>query len=91
MENKNLGIVITIVTTFLCGLPGLISMCSGVVLAFSNPEFNDPVIGVFFSLSLLCTGLIFVAIPIVAAYFTFRNRSRTVKPPSGHEPIPPPS
>lgn len=90
MENKNLGIVITIVTTFLCGLPGLISICSGVVLAFSNPEFNDPVIGVFFSLSLLCTGLIFVAIPIVAAYFTFRNRSRTVKPPS-HEPIPPPS
>jgi hypothetical protein len=91
MDNKNLGIIITIVTILLCGVPGLISICSGVILAFSNPNFDDPVLGILFSFGSLCMGLIFVAIPVIAGFLTFRNRSKNVISLPQDEPIPPPS
>jgi len=91
MNNKNLGIIITIVTILLCGLPGLISVCSGVVLAFNTTNFEDPVLGAIFSVSSLCMGLIFIAIPIIAGLITFRNRSQPITTLPQDEPIPPPN
>jgi hypothetical protein len=91
MNNKNLGIIITIVTILLCGLPGLISICSGVVLAFNTSNFDEPLVGAIFTLSSLCIGLIFVAIPVTAGLITFRNRSQEVIKLPQNEPIPPPS
>lgn len=91
MNNKNMGIIITIVTILLCGLPGLISICSGVVLAFNTSNFEDPLLGVIFSLSSICLGMIFVAIPIIAGLITYRNRSHEVTTFPQDEPIPPPS
>ena len=92
MENRDLGIILTLVTIVLCGIPGLVSICSGVVLAFNNLNFADPAIAVLFTVSFLCTGLFFVAIPVVAGFLTFRNRSRSaVEPLSKDDPIPPPN
>ena len=92
MENRNLGIILTLVTVLLCGIPGLVSICSGITIAFNNRNFADPVIAVLFTVSLLCTGLIFVAIPVVAGFLTFRVRSRSaVEELSKDEPIPPPN
>jgi hypothetical protein len=92
MENRNLGIILTLVTMVLCGIPGLVSICSGIAIAFNNQNFADPAIGVFFALSLLCTGLCFAAIPVVAGFLTHRNRTQAaVEPLSRDEPIPPPN
>jgi hypothetical protein len=91
MDNKNLGIIITIVTILLCGLPGLVFICSGVILAFSKPIFDEPVIGLLFSFAPLCIGLIFLAIPIIAGFITFRNRPQIKTTIPTDEPIPPPS
>lgn len=92
MENRNLGIILTLVSVLLCGIPGLVSICSGVAIAFNNQNFTDPAIGIFLALSLLCTGSFFAAIPVVAGFLTYRNRTQAgIEPLSRDEPIPPPS
>jgi hypothetical protein len=91
MENRNLGIILTLVAILLCGIPGLVSICSGVVLAFNKQNLDEPALGVLFTVSLLCSGLFFVAIPIAAGFLSLRSRSRDVEQLSKDEPIPPPS
>jgi len=91
MEKKNLGIAITVVAVLLCGLPGLISLCVGAIVAFDGPFLNEPRSDLLFSFSFLCTGLIFLVIPIVAGIFSFRKRTPTILDMPTDEPIPPPS
>jgi len=91
MENKNLGIAITVVAVLLCGLPGLASLCVGAIIAFGGPFLGEPRSDLLFSLSLLCAGLIFLIIPIVAGILTFRKRTPTIVAVPSGEPIPPPS
>lgn len=91
MENNNIGIVITVVAVLLCGLPGLASLCVGAIIAFDGPFLDEPKSDLLFSFSLLCTGLIFLAIPIVAGIFTFRKRTPSIVAIPSNEPLPPPS
>lgn len=91
MENKNLGIAITVVAVLLCGLPGLASLCVGAIIAFGGPFLGEPRSDLLFSLSLLCVGLIFLIIPIVAGILTFRKQNPTIVAIPTGEPIPPPS
>ena len=91
MENKNLGIAITVVAVLLCGLPGLMSLCVGAIVAFDGPFLGEPRSDFLFSFSLLCTGLIFLIIPIVAGILTFRKRPPIKVDIPTDESIPPPS
>jgi len=91
MDNKNLSIVATIVTILLCGIPGLASLCLAVLVTFQGPIFANPRSDTLFSLSLLCIGVIFIAIPMVTGLLTFRKRPPKKTSFSPDEPIPPPS
>lgn len=91
MDNKNLSIVATIVTVLFCGIPGLASLCLGVLVTFQGSMFANPRSDTLFSLSLLCIGVIFIAIPVVTGLLTFRKRPPKETNISPDEPIPPPS
>jgi hypothetical protein len=91
MENKNFGIAITIVAVLLCGLPGLVSLCIGLIVAIDGSFLGEPRSDLLVSFSLLCISVIFLAIPIVAGFFTFRKRTPTKMDIPTDEPIPPPS
>lgn len=91
MENKNLGIAITIITVLLCGLPGLLSSCAGGLVAINSLFLEGPRSDLPLSLGLLFTGLIFLAVPIVAGIFIFRKRKPSKVAIQSDEPIPPPS
>ena len=97
-NNKNIGIVATIVTVVLCGLPALIGLClamsflysgvtagGGVVEMTGDEQTNLLVSGV----ATLCISVVFLLIPILVGFFTFRKKP-TPKPVID-EPIPPAS
>ena len=76
MQNrKQIGIIVTAVTAFLCGCPGLFLMFFGLI--FSSAEkleqygwetSGDPVtVGIIF----ICFGVLMVFIPLAAGIFTF--------------------
>ncbi len=91
MQNKNLGIAITIVTVLLCGLPGLLSLCAGSLVAinvlFLEGSRSDTSIG----LGLICASAFLIAIPIVVGILIFRKRSPALVAIPDDEPIPPPN
>lgn len=97
MDKKTTAIVATVATALLCGLPGLLSLCSGAVMmvvsfapgADSIRASNDFEGAVIFSLSLLCVGVILVAIPIVVGFVMLRKKP--TEAPSSDEPLPPAS
>jgi hypothetical protein len=91
MENKNLGIAITLVAVLLCGLPGLLSLCAGGIVTINSLFLEGPRNDLYLSFTLLCIGLIFLVIPIVAGIITFHKRSPTKVDIPTDEPIPPPS
>ena len=91
MENKNLAIAITIATILLCGLPGLMSLCIGVLVAVDGPFPEEPRAEWILSFSLLCTGVFFLILPIIASILTFRRRTPGKSNLPQDEPIPPPN
>ncbi len=91
MENKNIGIAITVVAVLLCGLPGLLSLCAGGIVAINSLFLEGPRNDLSLSFTLLCIGLIFLVIPIVAGILIFRKRTPTKGDIPTDEPIPPPS
>lgn len=99
MDNRSAGIIATIATVLLCGLPGLLGMCAGILAAgisfipgaqidiFGS---NDPQAALYTGLGLLCLSVVFVAIPVVVGIFTLRRKPATEPEPVSDEPIPPP-
>ena len=82
MDKKTTGLIATIATALLCGCPGLISLCMGVMFAFvgtipgSDIDIGgsgDPVAAIGTGIAMLCLGVVFVAIPIVVGIVTLRN------------------
>lgn len=91
MENKNLGIAITTVTVLLCGLPGLLSLCAGGLVAINSLFLEGPRSDLSISLGLICISGFLIVIPIVAGILIFRRQTPTKVEMSTDEPIPPPS
>ena len=94
MDRKTGGIIATVVSTLLCGCPGLASMCVGLITAatgFSPDATTSDLSPETFWLSggvLLCLGVIFVIIPVVVGFFALRGREpETVV--DINEPLPP--
>ena len=93
MRNRTLGIVLTVITAFLCGCAGLFSCVWGVLIAtgspidvttngVTTPQTFSPTIG----FALLCLSLSMILIPVAVGFFTLRK-----KPGSSIGQIPPAS
>jgi len=90
------GIIATIVSVLLCGLPGLFGLCLGTLMAViglvpgAEIDFfgsSEPRRVIMAGLAVLCLGVIFVAIPLVVWSVTLRKKAPRVTSPE--EPIPP--
>ena len=91
MENKNLAIGLTIAAIIACGLPGLISVCVSALIVLDGPFPDQPEVEWLIGLSLLCTGLFFVAVPVIVGIFSLRRKKNVLPDLSPDEPIPPPN
>ncbi len=99
MDKRTAGIIATLATVLLCGLPGLIGLCMGAVFALvsfipgANIDMfgsNDPRSAFNFGLGALCLGILFVLIPVVVGFLTLRNRPAAGAPaPPATGPTPP--
>lgn len=100
MENNSksntAGVVATIASVLLCGLPGLFGLCLGTMMAViglipgAEIDFfgsSEPRRVIMAGLAVLCLSVIFVAIPLVVWSVTLRRKSRQAI--SSNEPIPP--
>jgi hypothetical protein len=88
---KKTGAIIgTVVAALLCGCPGLIGLCWGVLSATISfiPGANiniggssDPKTALWTGIGSLCGGIIFIAIPIVVGLLTLRNKKSAPEVP----------
>jgi hypothetical protein len=101
MDKRTTAIVATVVTTLLCGCPGLAILCFG---AFAVPVSftpgaqidvfgsNDPQSLLTTGIVGLCLGILLIAIPIVVGFTMLRNQPAAadmVVPPAPPRPAPP--
>ena len=86
MEKKQTGLIATIATAVLCGLPGLCSLCFGAIFALvgfipgSDIDVmgsSDPASAIGTGVGMLCGGIILIAIPIVVYFLTMRKKPQT--------------
>jgi len=100
VDKKSTGIIVTVITALLCGCPGLLSMCFGLVFAvvsrIPGAEIDvfgssDPQSALSTGIGALCLGIVFVAIPIVVGIITLRKKPEagTVAPQAPVEPVKP--
>ena len=101
VKPKKTGAIIgTVIAALLCGCPGLIGMCWGLLSAIISQipgasidigGSSNPTTALMVGIGTLCGGVIFVAIPIVVGVLTLRKKKEPaaadVLPPS--EPLPP--
>jgi hypothetical protein len=96
MDNKNTGLIATIVAAVICGCPGLLALCFGAI--FTIVSFvpgadidvmgsSDPGSALTTGLGALCIGIVFVAIPVVV-WFVIARRKPAAEVVSD-EPLPP--
>ncbi len=87
MDKKTQGIIATVVTSLLCGLPGLCMLCfdpvSMIVGAIPESEIDifgrsEPGAAIGFGIATLCVGVIFIAIPIVVGLLMLREKPEDV-------------
>ncbi|RPI90703.1 MAG: hypothetical protein EHM40_17725 [Chloroflexi bacterium] len=100
MNNKNTSMIATIIAAVLCGCPGLLGLCWGLVSVFagfmpgSEIDFNgnsDPAAAITAGLVALCLSIIFIAIPVVVWFVTRPKKLSEADAPSFNEPMPPAS
>ncbi len=82
MKNKTGGIIATLATLLLCGLPGLILSCMGAVALITPPSPGTAdgaaTTGYVVFLGFVCVGLLLMLTPPVVAFFTLRGKSPPV-------------
>lgn len=93
MDARTKGILATVASVILCGCPGLFLCIFGALAAVGAPVTtelngvsNTSALPVGAAVAMLCVGVVFIAIPIVVAFFTLRTKPAPVAP---SEPIPP--
>ena len=91
MENRNLAIGLTIAAILLCGVPGLMSICISTLVIIDGPFPDRPGYDWILGITLLCSGFIFLAIPIVVGILSLRRKRTAPIRLSSDEPIPPPN
>jgi hypothetical protein len=98
MDKRTAGIIATVATVLLCGLPGLVGLCMGAMFALVSfipgaqiDMFgsNDPRSAFNFGLGSLCVGILLVLTPVIVGFLTLRNRpalSAAAPPPDSSTP-----
>jgi hypothetical protein len=98
MNNKNTAIIATLIAALLCGCPGLVSLCMGLITAVASRipgsqidivGSHDPGTALATGIALLCGGAIFILIPIVVGILLLRKKPAPAPAPTSNEPIPP--
>jgi hypothetical protein len=81
--NRNTAMIVTGATALLCGCPGLVSACMGLMFAVVSfvpgadidmMGSSDPQSALTFGIGGLCVGLILIVIPVVVGFLTLRNK-----------------
>jgi uncharacterized membrane protein len=89
MQNRNAGVIATIIAVLLCGCPGLILACFGAIFALVSfmPGADidifgssDPTAARMGGIGGLCLGVVFIVLTAVVAYITLRRKSDLSKP-----------
>lgn len=84
MDKKTTGLIITLVTVMLCGCPGLVLCLGGAFTAAGLSTYEASLPGVVnetggipagVGIPMLCFGILFMIIPIVAVIITLRMKS----------------
>jgi hypothetical protein len=93
MKNKTGGIIATLASLVLCGLPGFILLCMGAVGIITPRSPNSTTTNSNFIAIIgvqICLGFLFLFIPLVVGFFTLRNKSTPapVAPVAVHTPTP---
>jgi hypothetical protein len=93
--DRTTGIIITIISIFLCACPGLAALAIGFVTTLGGfpgmaPPGLDPGAAVAGGLVLICIGLIGLLVPVLVAILTLRSPRRTPPTSDPDQPIPPP-
>lgn len=101
MDKRTTAVIAIFVTTFACGLPGIVVLCAGmlgllgVYLPDTDLTFTDNAerIGTLAVLvGVACLGIAGILVPILVAIFTLRKPpDRSLSPEELNQPIPPPS
>jgi hypothetical protein len=93
MQNRTAALIITIATAVICGCVGLFLCVFGGAGLAGVPvttewmgDTNTAPMATTTAASLLCAGIIFVAIPIVVGFLTLRKKPT---PPDIAGPLPP--
>lgn len=83
MDKKTTSIVATVVAAFLCGCPGLFSICWGGMFAIISfipgaeidvMGSSDPTSALYTGIGALCGGVLLVLIPVAVGFFTLRKK-----------------
>ena len=107
MDKKTGGLIATIGTTLVCGLPGLCLCLSGGIFAFAGAVpgsdidiggSSDPQTAIMTGVGMLCFSVVLIAIPAAVGFFTLRKKPEEtaidavpIAPYSDDAPIPPAS
>lgn len=89
MQNRTIGIIVTVLTTLLCGCASLMSCIWGFMTASgtpinvtangtTTPQTFSPTIGY----TLLCLSLLMILVPVVVGFFALRRKPSSVDVPS---------
>lgn len=81
MKIKTGGIIATLATLVLCGLPGFILLCMATagIITPRSPNTTTADSGLLTIISLqICLGILFLFIPLVVGFFTLRKKSPSV-------------
>ena len=92
MDKRTSAIIGVVITSVLCGIPGLAGLCFGPLAILGsllpdtnvNPADTNLVIGI--GIAILCLGVVFLATPIALGILTLRGRKP--KAIDFNEPIP---
>jgi len=99
MDKRTAGIIAIVATILLCGLPGLVTICLGMLgmVGIFAPSPGQELTSsektptmIFLVLMVLCS-VVGILIPILIAIFTLRKPKSLPEVIDLNEPIPPPS
>ncbi|MEJ2485434.1 MAG: hypothetical protein P8Y68_06830 [Anaerolineales bacterium] len=80
-DRKKVGLIVTLVTVFLCGFPGLCAFAFGVFFSFDLESFGWDVTGNPRAVAIpaICIGAILILIPLAAGIYTFVQSRKTAE------------
>ena len=95
MDKRTIGIIATVLSALVCGCAAIIACVWGLIGVTGMPiditsggEQYVDTMPLAMGIALLCLSMLFVAVPVVIGFLTFRKKPA---PPVDNEPIPPAS